>query len=205
MNKTVESFLPLEPPSEDQVQQLGRTALRRNWGWSLLLIGWLHLLAFSFCYYLTIVRNYHDATGYLSVWIGELCGMWLIFRLCGGPRSADTPALPLELFIRRVWIAYFLLVFNLGSMNVLRGHALFEFFPATASLASFGFIMMSIVVDWRFFGAVLVMFASGLLMAANLLHAFLIFALAWSLVLNAIGVTLLLKSRRNMIPTRRAS
>ena len=37
------------------------------------------------------------------------------------------------------------------------------------------------------------MFAGGLLMAAFLLHAYLIFALAWSLVLNTIGVTLLLR------------
>src|SRR5205814_996645 len=69
------------------------------------------------------------------------------------------------------------------------------FFPATASLASFSFIMMSMVVSWRFFAAVLVMFASGLVMAAYLLHAFLIFALAWSLVLNSIGVTLLRRFR----------
>jgi hypothetical protein len=92
--------------------------------------------------------------------------------------------------VRRIWIAYFVLAFNLGSLNVLRGHALFEFFPAIASLASFAFIMMSVLLSGRFFAAVLVMFGSGLLMAAHLLHAFLIFALAWWLVLNTIGLIL---------------
>ena len=60
-----------------------------------------------------------------------------------------------------------------------------------ASLASFAFIMMSLLADSRFFVAVVVMFISGLLMAANFLHAFLIFALAWWLVLNGIGWMLL--------------
>ncbi|HMF18043.1 MAG TPA: hypothetical protein VKE98_12600 [Gemmataceae bacterium] len=195
MSKTSETVVKLEISSADQLLELSRLAARRNWGWSLLLVGWLHLLAFSFCYYLTIVRDYHDASGYLAIWLGELAGMWLIFRLCGGPRIAD-PAQPLELFIRRVWIAYFLLAFNLGSMNTLRGHALFEFFPATASFASFAFIMMSLVLSWRFFAAVVVMYASSLLMAANLIHAYLIFALAWWLVLNGIGVSLIWNQRR---------
>jgi hypothetical protein len=76
-------------------------------------------------------------------------------------------------------------------MNTLRGHHLFEFFPAIASLASFAFLVMTAVVSWRFIGAVLVMFTAGLLMAAHLLHAYLIFALAWWLVLNCIGLDLL--------------
>jgi hypothetical protein len=111
--------------------------------------------------------------------------------MCGGQRFADTPAMPLEIFIRRVWIAYFFLAFNLATMNTLRGHAMFEFFPATASLASFAFVMMGVVVNWRFFGAVLVMFVSGLLMAANLQHAYLIFAISWWLVLTGIGLALM--------------
>jgi hypothetical protein len=196
MSKTTETVARLEFSNTEQLRQLNRLAARRNWGWSLLLVGWLHLFAFSFCYYLTVVRNYHDAAGYLAVWLSELAGMWLIFRLSGGPRISD-PVLPLELFIRRVWIAYFFLSFNLGSMNTLRGNALFEFFPATASFASFAFIMMSLVVSWRFFAAVAVMYVSSLLMAANLIHAYLIFALAWWLVLNGIGVSLIWNQRRS--------
>jgi hypothetical protein len=90
-----------------------------------------------------------------------------------------------------VWTAYFILVFNLGSLNTLRGHVMFEFFPAAATLASFAFLVMTFVVSRRFFGAVLVMFATGLLMAAYLLHAFLFFAVSWWLVLNAVGLTVL--------------
>jgi hypothetical protein len=179
-----------------QRDQLEETAVRRNWGLSLVLVGWLHLIAFSFCYYLTIVLDYHEAAGYLAVWLGELLGMWLIFRICGGPRSVGPPLRPLELLIRRVWLGYFILAFNLGSLNALRGHVLFEFFPVIASLASFAFLMMSLLVNWRFLWAVLVMFASGLLMAASLLHAYLIFALAWWFVLNWLGVTLLSRRRR---------
>ena len=48
-----------------------------------------------------------------------------------------------------------------------------------ASLGSFAFLVMTFTVDGRFFAAVLAMFASGLLMAAWLDHAFLVFAVVW--------------------------
>jgi hypothetical protein len=150
-----------------QVTQLLRLARRRRWGLSLILVGWLHLLAFSICYYMTIVMNYNDAPGYLTVWGAELCGMALIFRLCGGPRSAEPP-LPLARFVVRIWTTYFLLAFNLCSMNALRGHRMFELFPAMASLASFAFLAMSFV---------------------------LVFALAWWFVLNGVGIALLWRRR----------
>lgn len=191
MDNHLASLLQADLANGDQHDELARLAARRHWGWALLLVGWLHLSAFLLCYYLTIAREYHESAGYMAIWIGELLGVWLIFRACGGPRRADEPVSPLERFIRRVWIAYFLLAFNLGSMNVLRGHALFEFFPAMASLASFAFMMMSVVVSWRYLAAVLILFTAGLLSAAHLLHAYLIFALAWWLVLNGIGLTII--------------
>jgi hypothetical protein len=172
---------------------LRRRARQRRWGLALVLVGWLHLLAFSLCWYLTF-REYHEAAGYLGIWAGEVLGMALIFRLCGGPRPAEA-ASPLQRFLVRVWVSYFVLAFNLGSMNTLRGHHLFELFPATASLASFAFLVMTFAVSRRFFAAVVIMFAAGLLMAAFLLHAYLIFALAWWLVLEAVGLHLCLASR----------
>jgi hypothetical protein len=185
-----------------QLHQLKRLARERNWGLALLLVGWLHLLAFGLCYYLTVARGYHGAAGYLAVWVGELCGVALIFRLCGGPRSAEAPP-PLARFVVRVWVSYFVLAFNLGTMNTLRGHYMFELFPAMASLASFAFLVMSFAVNRRFFWAVPVLFAAGLLMAAFLLHAYLIFGLAWWLVLNGVGLGLLARGRRREAETPR--
>src|ERR1019366_7594921 len=95
----------------------------------------------------------------------------------------------------RIWTAYFLLSFNLCSLNALRGHIMFELFPAMASLGSFAFLVMSFVIDRRFYAAVLVLFAAGLLEAANLPHAFLVFGLAWWLVLNGVGIGLLWRRR----------
>jgi len=178
-----------------QREQFARLARQRRWPLALLLTGWLHLLAFSLCYYLTIFRDYHEPAGYLGIWAGEflgmglifrLCRMGLIFRLCRGPAAA--PLGPLGRFVVRVWLAYFVLAFNLGTMNTLRGHRLFELFPAMASLASFAFLVLTFAVNRRFFAAVLIMFAAGLLMATFLLHAYLIFALAWWAVLNGIGI-----------------
>jgi hypothetical protein len=173
-----------------QVEELVRLARQRRWGLSLALVGWLHLAAFGVCYYLTIVRDYHEPAGYMAVWVGELLGMGLTFRVCGGPRLAELPPQPLERLVFRVWVSYFLLAFNLSTLNTLRGHRMFEFFPAIASLASFAFLVMTFVVSRRFFAAVLVMFGSGLLMAAYLLHAYLVFALAWWVVLNGIALRL---------------
>ncbi len=196
MSKTWQSLFQVDLLPESQREHLLRLAGRRHWPLSLMLVGWLHLLAFGFCYYLTVVRDYHEPAGYLAVWVGELLGVGVIFRLCGGRRPADAAPQPLERVVRRVWIAYFVLAFNLGSLNTLRGHRMFEFFPAIATLASFAFIVMTVLVHWRFFGAVLLHFGAGLLMAAYLLHAYLIFALAWWAVLNATGLALLRAGRR---------
>lgn len=170
--------------------ELRQTAADRRWGPAFVAIGAWHLLAFGACYYLTVVRDYHDSAGYLAIWMTELAGVGLLFRALGGRRPATCTVGPLETLVRRVWIAYFFLAFNLGSLNTLRGHPRFEFFPAIASLASFAFLMMTFLVDRRFFGAVLVMFASGLVMAAQPLHAYLVFAVAWWIVLTTLGLSL---------------
>lgn len=182
--------MPADLVSAEQRGQLARLAYRRNWGPALLLVGWLHLLVFCACYALTVLADYHDSEGYLALWIAEILGMALIFRLCGGPRQEDRAPGALERFIRRVWITYFILAFNLGSLNTLRGNQMFEFFPAMATLASFAFAMMAVVVHPRFFLAVLVMYGCGLLMAAQFTHAYLLFAVAWWLVLTCLGLAL---------------
>ncbi len=183
-----------------QGQRFEQLARQRRWGPALVLTGWLHLLAFGLCYYLTIVQDYHEPAAYLSVWVGEFLGMLLIFRRCGRSALAPVSAPPLARFVVRVWLAYFVLAFNLCSMNTLRGHKLFELFPAMASLASFAFLVMTFSVSRRFFAAVLVMFAAGLLMAASLLHAYLVFALAWWVVLNGIGIAVLSRQRSSPLP-----
>jgi hypothetical protein len=174
-----------------QRNQLQEVALRRRWPLAFILTGWLHLLAFSTCYFLTIVQNYHEPVGYLGIWMSEFLGMSLIFFLCGRSAAVDIPASPLVRFVIRVWLAYFILAFNLASMNALRGHRFFELFPAMAPLASFAFLVLTFAVNRWFFLAVLVMFVAGLLMAAFLLHAYLVFAIAWWLVLNGTGIRLL--------------
>lgn len=181
-------------------------AERRRWDLAFLVLAWVHLGAFAACWVLTVFRNYHDSAGYLGIWVGELLAMAVVFRVCGGKRPPELVPGALERFVRRVWIAYFLLAFNLGSLNTLRGHALFEFFPAMASLGSFAFIVLTLVLHRDFFVAVVILFCSGLLMAAQLTHAYLIFALAWWLVLTGIGWRLrtLTRSSRSALASRRS-
>src|SRR5689334_18232546 len=108
-----------ELATPEQRAQLARLARQRRWGLTLLLVGWLHLLAFTLCYALTVACDYHEAPGYLAIWACELCGVGLIFRLCGGPRPAATQP-PLARFVARLWLAYFVLAFNLCTLNTLR-------------------------------------------------------------------------------------
>lgn len=178
----------------EQLNELHRLAQERRWGFAFLAVAWLHLLAFLLCNHMSVSEHYHAAAGYLAVWVAELLGMGLIFALCAGPRRKRTPLTPLARFVIRVWVAYFLLAFNLGTMNTLRGNEMFELLPAMASLASFAFLVMTFAVHRWFFIAVLVMFTAGLLMSAYLLHAYLVFAWAWWIVLNGIGISLV--SRR---------
>src|SRR5260370_11990309 len=94
MSKTWESLLQVDLPTEGERAQLLRLAGWRNWPLALMLVGWLHLLAFGSCYYLTVGADYHEAPGYLAVWVGELVGLGLIFRLCARPRPTTPPPLP---------------------------------------------------------------------------------------------------------------
>ena len=49
-----------------QLTRLRELARERNWGLSFVLVGWLHLIAFSLCYYLTVSLDYHESAGYLD-------------------------------------------------------------------------------------------------------------------------------------------
>jgi hypothetical protein len=131
--------------------------------------------------------------------------MLLSLWLCARHRGGGTPLPPLGRFIVRAWLAYFVLAFNLCRMNKLRGHGLFELFSGMASLASFAFLVMTFAVSRWFVASVLVMFVAGLLMSAYLLHAHLIFALAWWIVLNSIGVALLSGRGASFAPTLTAA
>jgi hypothetical protein len=183
-----------------QLDSLEQQAIRGKWGLALLLIGWLHLLAFSGCDFLSAVHAYHEAAGYLAIWIGELCGVWLIFRFCKRSTPREVPS-PLARFVVRVWVSYFLLAFNLGTLNTLGGHELFELFPAMALLASFGFFVMTFTISRLFSVAALVMLIAGLLMSMNLMRSYLTFAIAWWLVLQVIGLVLLSRHPRSLALT----
>jgi hypothetical protein len=84
-----------------EVELLGQLARQRRWGLCLAFAGWLHLVAFSACYYLTIVCDSHQLAAYLSIWAGELLGVAVIFRLCGRKRPAAA-TLPMERLVVRV-------------------------------------------------------------------------------------------------------
>ena len=188
---------------EQMLGQLEATAAARNWALALAVVGWLHLGVFVSCHYLSSVRDYHYPPVFAALWAAELMGVAAAFRLCGGRRGPKPAIQPIERLVRRIWGAYFVLAVSVTMLNGTAGHTHFVLLPAIASLASFAFIMMTVLVTWRFFGAVLVMFASGLLMAAHPHYAYVIFGVAWWFVLERIAMMLWQNRRRQRGGLRR--
>lgn len=199
MRQPWKEVLPVEwvPARERErmVSQLEATAAGRNWGVALVVAGWVHLGVFMLCHYLSSVWDYHHRAVFVALWVGELAAVAAVFRLCGGRRGAEPAVSALERVVRRIWGAYLILAINVTVLNGTAGHARFVLLPAIASLASFSFIMMTVLVTWRFFGPVLVMFASGLVMVHNPQYAYLVFGVAWWIVLERAGMVLWQKRR----------
>jgi hypothetical protein len=88
------------------------------------------------------------------------------------------------------------LCLNVVMLNVLSGQPLFAFLPVLAVLSSFGFTVLTTVISRRFMIAGLMMFGTGLLMAAFPAYRFLIFGSGWLLILQSLAAVFFLKRRK---------
>ncbi len=180
---------------QEMIQQLEQTAVVENHGLLYVLLGWEHLLACALSHYfvevLHLQRPYRWP--YLVLWLAWAALALGTIRLVRRPMQAEpSPLLSLSL---RIWAMFFLLCGNVVMLNVTAGLPVFVFLPALATLASFAFTFMTVLVSRRFLGAIAVMFATGMAIARLPEYGFLIYGAGWLLVLQTLGMLLWRKRR----------
>ncbi|MEO6810078.1 MAG: hypothetical protein ABI353_13270 [Isosphaeraceae bacterium] len=173
------------------VADLDFVASRDRWGLALMAVGWVHLAVFLVCHLLHVSGDRHEIH-YVLAWGLELFGVILVLRVIAG--RGWYRSTPLAGLIARVWITFLILSFNLASLNNLTGMDQLWFKPPLSTLSSFGFMTMAYLLGWRYFIPAVQMYFTGLLMALNPDHCYLIYALSWWVALQAIG--LILERRR---------
>lgn len=173
----------------EAVEQLERTAAAENHWLIYALIGWEHLAACGASHYLLYVRQLQQPRWpYVAVWLIQILAVWATIKFISGrPQTEESP---IEPFTKRVWTVFLLLCINVAVLNVVSGEPVFKFMPALATLSSFGFTFLTILVSRRFMAAGLAMFITGILMAKFRSFEFLIYGTGWLVVLESLGVVL---------------
>jgi hypothetical protein len=180
----------------EMIQSLERTAAWENHWLIYILVGWEHLAACVATYYLVEIlalqRPYRYP--YLVVWLLWVLVAWATIRLVRGP-SAGTSS-PLAAQIKRTWTMFFLLCGNVIGLNVTAGLPVLVFLPVLATLGTFAFSFLAVVLSRKFLAASLFMFVTSMLIARFPAYGFLIYGGSWVLVLQILGLVLLRNKRR---------
>jgi hypothetical protein len=175
---------------QEMVQRLERTAVVESHGLLYILLGWEHLIACAISNYLVEVvqlqRPYRWP--YLVLWLTWAALALGTVRFVRRPPQAEPS--PLLSLSDRIWAMFFLLCGNVVMLNVTAGLPVFVFLPALATLASFAFTFMTILVSRRFLAAIGVMFATGMAIAHFPRYGFLLYGAGWLIVLEALGMIL---------------
>ena len=173
------------------IADLTRIAARDRWGRALILMGWIHLAFFGLCQ-LIYDPNVHGDPRHVILWVLEVATVVGMLRALLGPGWMR--ATPLGGVIVRVWGTFFILAFNLATINSLTGWDLNWFKLAWATLSTFGFATMAWLVNPWFLVPAVQMYVTGLLMVRFPALIYLIYGASWWAALQGIG--LILERRR---------
>jgi hypothetical protein len=179
------------------VAQLERTAAGENHWLIYLLLGWEHLAACIASYYLVEVLGwrYHPKRWpNLVVWLSWVVLAAATVHLIRIRSQAEKS--PLASVVKRIWILFFLLCGNVVGLNLITGLPVFVFLPVLATLGTFAFAMLTMLLSRRFLAASLAMFATGIFIAYFPAYGLLIYGGSWLLVLQTLGILLYLSKRR---------
>lgn len=186
----------------EMVEQMEQTAVQENHGLIYLLLGWEHLLACAVTNYLT--QNVHleapHRWPYLIPWVVWVLVVWTTVTLVR--TKIATEASPLSTLNVRLWVTFLLLCGNVVILNLVAGLPVLIFLPVLATLSSFAFSVLTVVVSRRFLPACVVMFVTGPWIAVYPAYGFLIYGCGWLLVLEMLGVSLLRKRWMRSMPVR---
>jgi hypothetical protein len=179
----------LRPPGlAGDVAEFRQVVLAERWGLGLSTIGWVHLGTFLTCHVMFQSGNLAPPP-YLGLWLLEFVAVVVVLRrmVTGNGRHAAPPLVGL---LARVWITFIILGFSVASLNNLTGRPPDWFKPVWGTLSTFGFAMMAWLVSLWFLVPAVQMSITGALMASFPGHAYLIYAVSWWVVLQAVALVL---------------
>ena len=180
----------------DMLEHLGQAVAAENQWLMFMLLGWEHLATCAASYYLVEVERlqYPHRWPYAVLWLVQTAvalGTVLLFR----GRQRIEPS-PLQRLIQRVGLVFLALCCDVAVLNAVAGLPVFVFLPVLATLSSFAFLALGMLVSGRFLLAALAMFITGSLMARYPAYGFLLYGGSWLLILQTLSVILLVKRRR---------
>jgi len=180
----------------EMIEHLEQAVAAENQWLMFMLLGWQHLATCAVSYYLVEVERlqYPHRWPYALLWLVQTAvalGTVLLFR---GRRRIEPS--PLQRLIQRIGLVFLALCCDVAILNSVAGLPVFVFLPVLATLSSFAFLALSMLVSGRFLFAALAMFVTGGLMARYPAYGFLLYGGSWLLVLQTLGVVLFVKRRR---------
>jgi hypothetical protein len=189
MGPDASSGLPTSPDDwrSALLADMRRVGIRRPWGRALMAVGWVHLAFFLACQAVYLWGHKSERLT-LMLWALELAAVLLTMRQVAGRDWFR--ASPGVVLVVRIWITYLILSFNVASLNHLTGWSVDWFKPAWCTLASFGFATLAWLFGVRFLIWAVQMYFTGLLMVQFPQWNYVINALSWLVILQAIGRSL---------------
>lgn len=175
--------------------RLEQTAAVENLWLVLTLLGWENMAA---CF---VSQLLVWSAGGAAVARWPLAVVWLvqivvalvtISVISGRPRFEDSP---LQSIVRRVAGVFVLLCCNVAVLEALAGLPTLTLLPVLSTVSSFALLMLAATISPRFVAAALFLFAAGTLMARLPAYGFLIYGVAWLIVLQTLGVLFWSKRR----------
>ncbi|HEV3259391.1 MAG TPA: hypothetical protein VG013_21170 [Gemmataceae bacterium] len=186
----------------DMLEHLEQAVAVENQWLMFMLLGWEHLATCAASYYLVEVQRlqYPHRWPYALLWLVQTVvalGTVLLFRA----KQRIEPS-PLQRLTQRVGLVFLALCCDVAVLNAAAGLPVFVFLPVLATLSSFAFLALSMLVSGRFLFAALTMFVTGSLMARYPTYGFLLYGGSWLLILQTLGVILFVKRRRMLAGCR---
>jgi hypothetical protein len=170
-----------------------------RWSRALMVVAWIHLLAFAVCHSLHSPGRESDPR-HILVWFMELAAVFVAMRLVAGKGWFWSP--PAVHLIGRFWLTLLILSFSLSTLNAMIGWETLWFKAAWGTLSSFFFAAMAWLFTPWFLVLAFQMYFTALLMARFMEWNNLIYGISWWLALMAIAATVRRrerKSRRNAL------
>jgi hypothetical protein len=167
--------------------QLLIVARRDRWDRVFYIIAPIHFATFAVCHAIQD-RSRETDPRLLWLWVAELAAVWLTFRAvtkCSGYAARAAAGV-----VFRIWVTFFILVFNSILMNAQSGWSIHWYRLAWPTLSTFGFAVLAWLIDLRFLYPAVWMWLTGLAMVRAPDWSYLIYGASWAAALIGIAAAI---------------